>query len=88
MLQPFQSGIGLLVAAYPVPIIPVWIRGTFEALPTGGRWPRRRPVTILFGEPIDPAILDSPESGADRYQRIAAMLHDRVALLGRETAPF
>jgi long-chain acyl-CoA synthetase len=84
MLQPFQSGIGLLVAAYPVPIIPVWIRGTFEALPTGDRWPRRRPVTILFGEPIDPAILDSPESGADRYQRIAATLHDRVALLGQE----
>lgn len=83
MLQPFQSGIGLLVAAYPVPIIPVWIRGTFEALPTGGRWPDRRPVTILFGEPIDPAILNSSESGADRYRRIAALLHSQVASLGQ-----
>lgn len=87
MLQPFQSGIGLLAAAYPVRIVPVWIQGTFEALPTGARWPCRRPVTILFGEPIDPALLDIPERGADRYRLVAATLHDRVALLGRETAP-
>ncbi|MCP9450867.1 MAG: AMP-binding protein, partial [Nitrospira sp.] len=87
MLQPFQSGIGLLATAYPVCIVPAWIHGTFEALPTGARWPCRRPVTILFGEPIDPALLDIPESGADRYRGIAATLHDRVALLGRETAP-
>ncbi|MCP9448276.1 MAG: AMP-binding protein [Nitrospira sp.] len=86
-LQPFQSGIGLLAAAYPVPIFPLWVQGTFEALPTGAWWPRRRPVTIFFGEPIDPALLESPESGADRYQWIAATLHDRIALLGRETAP-
>ncbi len=87
VLQPFQAGIGLLVTAYRVPVIPVWVQGTFEALPTSARWPRRRPVTILFGKPIDPTLLDPTDSGADRYRRIAATLHDHVALLRREIAP-
>lgn len=82
-LQPFQSGIGLLAAAYSIPIFPVWIQGTFEALPTGSLWPRRRPVTIFFGEPIDPARLDIPERGADRYRRTAALLQLQVASLGQ-----
>jgi long-chain acyl-CoA synthetase len=83
ILQPFQSGIGLLVEAYPIPIFPVWVQGTFEALPTGSWWPRRQSVTILFGEPINPALLDISESGADRYRRIAALLHLQVASLGQ-----
>ncbi|MDH5624883.1 MAG: AMP-binding protein, partial [Nitrospira sp.] len=81
-LQPFQSGIGLMMTAHPVPVIPVWIEGSFEALPTGARWPRRRRIRILFGEPLHPNMIAGQSQGADRYRQIAAELHDRVAALG------
>jgi long-chain acyl-CoA synthetase len=81
-LQPFQPGIGLILTAHPVPVIPVRIEGSFEALPLGAWWPRRRRIRILFGEALDPDILAGPSHGADRYRRIAALLHDHVAALG------
>lgn len=81
-LQPFQPGIGLILTAQPVPVIPVWVEGSFEALPQGAWWPRRRRIRLLFGESLDPDTLAGPSQGADRYRRIAAALHDHVAALG------
>ncbi|MBH0192727.1 MAG: 1-acyl-sn-glycerol-3-phosphate acyltransferase, partial [Nitrospira sp.] len=82
ILQPFQSGIGLMMTAHPVPVIPVWIEGSFEALPTGACWPRRRRIRIRFGEPVPPNIIAGQSQGADRYRWIATALHDHVAALG------
>ncbi|HSB15430.1 MAG TPA: AMP-binding protein, partial [Bryobacteraceae bacterium] len=49
-LQAFQPGIGLILTAHPVPVIPVRIQGSFEALPRGAWWPRRSRIRIAFGE--------------------------------------
>ncbi len=81
-IQPFQPGIGLIVSAHPVPVVPVWIEGSFEALPLGAWWPRRRRIRIVFGEALNPHALAGPSHGADRYRQIAAALHDHVAALG------
>jgi long-chain acyl-CoA synthetase len=81
-LQPFQPGIGLILTAHPVPVIPVRVEGSFAALPRGAWWPHRRRIRIIFGEALNPHALAGPSHGADRYRRIAAALHDHVAALG------
>jgi len=81
-IQPFQPGIGLILSAHPVPVIPVLIQGTFEALPRGARWPRRGHIRIIFGEVLHPDKLAGGSKGTDRYRRIAQSLHDRVVALG------
>lgn len=81
-LQPFQPGIGILLTAYPLPVVPVRITGSFEALPTGAWWPRRNRIRIRFGDPLDPATLAGQREGAERYRQIATALHDHVAALG------
>jgi long-chain acyl-CoA synthetase len=88
ILQPFQSGIGLMMTAHPVPVVPVWIEGSFEALPTGACWPRRRRIRVRFGEPLNSNLLAGQSLGTDRYRRIAAVLHDHVAALGKEVTGF
>lgn len=85
-LKPFQPGIGLILTAQPAPVIPVRIEGTFEVLPRGAWWPRRRRIRITFGEALDPDLLAGPSRGADRYRRIAAALHDHVAALAGHPA--
>ncbi|HEU5201744.1 MAG TPA: AMP-binding protein, partial [Nitrospira sp.] len=80
-LQPFQPGIGLILTAHPVPVIPVRIEGTFEALPRGAHWPRRGRIRILFGKALTPDELGGQKAGADRYRHIAAELHNHVATL-------
>lgn len=81
-LQPFQAGIGLIVTAHPLPLIPIWIEGSFQALPTGAWWPHRRKISVVFGDAIEANRLGGREAGANRYRLIAAALHDHVAALG------
>lgn len=86
-LHRFQPGIGLLLTAFPVPVVPVRIEGTFQALPRGTWWPRRVRIRIWFGDPIDPDTLAGQRQGADRYRCIASALRDRVAALGSDPLP-
>jgi long-chain acyl-CoA synthetase len=85
-LQRFQSGIGLIVEAHSTPIIPVWIAGTFEALPYGRRWPRRRQLTITFGRPVNPEELQRLGKGAESHTRIADALYSHVAALSNSAS--
>lgn len=47
-----KRGVGLIAAMARVPIVPVVIRGTFDALPRGSRWPRRAKIRVAFGPRI------------------------------------
>jgi long-chain acyl-CoA synthetase len=54
-LQALRPGIGLVLAAQPVPVVPVWIEGTREVMAPGQRVPRPgRCVRIIIGESIPP----------------------------------
>jgi long-chain acyl-CoA synthetase len=91
-LLPFRPGIGLQLRRFPRPAVPVYVHGTFEALPRGRRWPRRRPVTVTFGPPLDPRRLAgsevSPEEAARRVVRglEAAVAALRPAAAGSDAA--
>jgi 1-acyl-sn-glycerol-3-phosphate acyltransferase len=53
-----QPGIIALAAAARVPIVPVAIRGAFEAFPRERRVPRRGRVTVAFGAALPPPPVD------------------------------
>lgn len=52
--RPFHRGAAMLAARAGVPMLPVGIRGTADALPLGRILPRPRPITIRIGAPIAP----------------------------------
>lgn len=54
-LHDFKKGPFVLAIRAGVPIVPVFIQGTFEALPPGGWYVRRRPITLKIGAPIPTA---------------------------------
>lgn len=55
----FRQGVGKLTLASGVPIIPVWIEGTYAAWPKGASLPRHQPIAIHFGPPIEPGPLEN-----------------------------
>ena len=79
-LQPFKPGVGMLLDHYPVPVVPVFIRGTYEAMPRGRFLGRLEKVTVTFGEPFDPR---GPEGDAGTREHVVEALHGRVLELGR-----
>jgi 1-acyl-sn-glycerol-3-phosphate acyltransferase len=50
-LQPARAGLGMIIAKTLVPVVPMRVFGTFEALPrTGGL--KLRPISVVVGQPM------------------------------------
>ncbi|HSJ80586.1 MAG TPA: lysophospholipid acyltransferase family protein, partial [Thiobacillus sp.] len=81
-LHDFRPGVGRLLARFPVRVIPLHIAGSFEAWPAGRHWPRRAPIVVRFGAPIDPRALVPDLGAADAPERIARALQAAVSELG------
>jgi long-chain acyl-CoA synthetase len=86
-LQPFQPGVGMLLAHFQVPALPIYIHGTYEALPRDRIWPRSRPITVVFGKPVEPKTLSQGLVDEQPHERIARELRRRVASLKDDLYP-
>jgi long-chain acyl-CoA synthetase len=81
-LQAFRPGVGMLLDHLQVPVVPVFIHGTRDAMPPGQILPRPRRIMVVFGESLDPRELERRGEGDQAQDRIVHALHDRVAELG------
>jgi 1-acyl-sn-glycerol-3-phosphate acyltransferase len=51
-LAPINTVLARIAVSAQVPLIPVGIVGSFEALPPGALFPRRKPILVRVGEPF------------------------------------
>ncbi len=82
-LMEFKKGVGILSIELNVPVIPAYIKGSFEALPRGAIRPKFTEMEIAFGKPFYPSDFDmsrKPE-GLDGYQFFVNELRERVLSL-------
>ncbi|QIN79924.1 hypothetical protein GBA65_16905 [Rubrobacter marinus] len=86
-LQPFKPGIGMLLDKHRVPVVPVSIRGSYEAMPPGRLLPRPAGISVAFGAPLDPGDLEREGEGEEPKDRIVSALRERVARLNAERNP-
>jgi 1-acyl-sn-glycerol-3-phosphate acyltransferase len=71
-----RSGAALLAAEHNLPIVPIYVSGTREAMPRGHRWMvfkagrpgPRHPLEICFGEPIAPRTHERPTQVMERVR--------------------
>lgn len=80
-LQQFLPGIGAVLEAHPVAVVPVYLFGGDKALPLGKHFPRPSAITVRFGSPVQPARLCGSPPGHIDHQAIANVIHDGVAVL-------
>lgn len=83
-LLSFKPGIGMLLARYPVRVVPVYIRGAHEVMPPGKAIQSLGQITVVFGEPLDVQELEREGEGEQPHERIVSALRDRVAQLAGE----
>ena len=69
----------MLLEHYPVTVVPVFIRGTYEAMPRGRFLRRLKKVNVSFGEPFDPRSVDGD---AGSQEQVVEAVRERVAELG------
>jgi long-chain acyl-CoA synthetase len=80
-LQRFLPGIGTLVAKTRAPAAPVYVSGTFQAMPRTRRWPRPHAIRVIIGAPLDAETLDARGRGESAEERVASALQAEVRAL-------
>ncbi|MDD5677186.1 MAG: (d)CMP kinase [Kiritimatiellae bacterium] len=80
-LQPVKAGIGFLIEKAGVPVIPAYVRGTFEAFPRDARRIKHCKITTYFGKPVTPADCSVFKGDPERHQKIADLVMSRIAAL-------
>jgi 1-acyl-sn-glycerol-3-phosphate acyltransferase len=74
-LGKMRSGAAAIAQAHDIPIIPIYLKGTHDAMPPGRNWPKRRGfiarrhrIEVHFGEPIWPASDENRHAVMDRVR--------------------
>jgi len=71
LVKTFKKGIGILAKELNIPLVPVYIDGSFKTLPRGRIFPRFNKIKIIFGKPYMP-------DQADDYATIAHKIQQKV----------
>ncbi|MDD3651148.1 AMP-binding protein [Immundisolibacter sp.] len=87
-LGPFRPGIGLLLEHTDVPVLPVYIEGSYRAWPVHRRWPRPARLGVHFGTPIAASRLLASGGAGPPHERATHALREAMLELIRacETA--
>jgi 1-acyl-sn-glycerol-3-phosphate acyltransferase len=67
-LKPLEGGTALISIKSGVPIIPAYVSGTFEAMPSGATWVKPKKIKLFFGSAIYPPVEIEKSSKAAREE--------------------
>lgn len=81
-----RTGVAWLALTTGCPIVPVALSGTQELLPVDTTVPRIRPVSIQFGEPLDPALYGEASSARARRRLTEDVMTAIGGMSGQELA--
>lgn len=76
-----HGGAAFIALRAGVPIVPVAILGTERAMPRGASLPRLVKVTIVVGEPIDPAAIALDAGRKERVALVTARMMEEISTL-------
>jgi len=77
-LRKAEPGIGMIAARANVPVVPVHIIGSREAMPRNGSWHPFRPIRVVYGKPM--RFTGDPKSRQD-FQKFANEIMSAISKL-------
>lgn len=81
-LQEMKPGLLLLVQSLPdIELIPVYIDGTFQALPRGKIFPKPVKISIFFGNPFKISQKGVAMEKKDYYKKISNLIYEKIDTL-------
>ena len=80
-MHPFKKGAFTMAIASQLPVLPLSIHGTYEAMPPGTPWVRGGEVKVVIDPPIPTEGLEHSDTGALR-DRVYDLISKRVSEMG------
>ncbi len=81
-IQEPRNGIGFIVARTSAPVIPVYIKGAFDAFPKGAKFPKIVPLSVRYGKPL---YFDHIGKGKEAYSLISDKVIEEIKRLENES---
>lgn len=78
-----RPGLGVIVAETGCPVVPAYLKGTYDVLPPGAKWIRLRPITVIYGKPLDFTADAKRAMGKEFYKHVSRTVMARIAELGQ-----
>jgi 1-acyl-sn-glycerol-3-phosphate acyltransferase len=75
-----KAGVGFIATEHRIPIVPICVQGTYDAMPVGRGWPKKAPVRINFGQAIYPA-------PGENHRDITARLQSALEMMQAQLPP-
>jgi 1-acyl-sn-glycerol-3-phosphate acyltransferase len=85
-LRQAKPGLGMIVAQTGCPVVPAYLKGTFEVLPASAKRPRFHPVSVSFGAPLSFSH-EGHKEPKQFYQEVSRVVMERIAALGGVAPP-
>lgn len=85
-VMPFKSGFVKLALRHNVPVLPVGVQGTHEALPKHAVFPRPKKVIVRFGKPIDLVHVAAENGNEKTNDELAEMVRQEIIRLSGTTS--
>ena len=83
--QSAEGGVGFLALKSEAHVVPVYIRGSFEAWPKGRDFFKCRPIAVFFGKSFTPSTQpDLCEAGGAGYQAVADRIMSEIKRIKEE----
>jgi len=80
-LQPAKNGIGFMICKAKVPVVPLYIDGSFSAMSRDSSFIKPVKIRIYFGKPITLEEFDRLPEGKERYPLAGELVMQRIAEL-------
>ncbi|MDQ3783969.1 MAG: 1-acyl-sn-glycerol-3-phosphate acyltransferase [Actinomycetota bacterium] len=64
-----RSGAAFLAVEHGIPALPLYVEGTYAAMPPGRGWPKHHPVTLHVGSPLRPMAGEDHRAFTKRLQQ-------------------
>lgn len=77
-LQEPRPGVGKIVAESGVPVIPGYVKGSFNAWPKGGQFPKPVKTSVHFGEPVRMDDFVKENMRSDDYKEMSREILDTI----------
>jgi 1-acyl-sn-glycerol-3-phosphate acyltransferase len=81
-MLPVKAGLGMIVAGTPVPVVPCWLDGCFDAMRPGQVVPRPKKIKLSVGESVSFESVSNERAG---WEVIAQELETRMRALGGQS---
>jgi 1-acyl-sn-glycerol-3-phosphate acyltransferase len=87
-LKKAKVGVAKVALESKVPIVPIGIKGSYDIMPKGARFPRFKKADVIIGMPVDLSRYHGKEKDYKTLNEVTRIIMKEIAVLSKQDYPY